>query len=115
MNTGPDTPMNAEEQGARPQEYLMNQNVEHKETDPMSSTSTIEYNGAATPEPAREGTRLRTVVWGLVLILLGAVVIAIGLGARLDPATVFIGILAIAGATLLVGALVSAARGRPKN
>ncbi|SED65455.1 hypothetical protein [Ruania alba] len=80
------------------------------ETETMNSVS---YGGAADPaQPQERGPRLRTVVWGLVLILLGAVVIAIGMGVQLDPTVVFIGILAIAGATLLIGALVSAARGR---
>ncbi|UFU03858.1 hypothetical protein LQF12_04415 [Ruania suaedae] len=102
----------------QPTDQFAQQPADHQpvqEAETMSSTTApMQYDGAqapSTPAP-REGTRLRTVVWGLVLILLGGVVIAIGLGARLDPATVVIGILGIAGATLLLGALVSAARGR---
>ncbi|UFU05663.1 hypothetical protein [Ruania halotolerans] len=82
-------------------------------TSSTSPAQTVSYGGASDPSAqTRRGPRMRSVVWGLVLILLGAVVIAVGLGARLDPTAVTIGILAIAGATLLVGALISAAKGR---
>src|SRR5699024_4909990 len=55
-------------------------------------------------EPPK-GPRMPTVAWGLVLVLLGLVVIAVGLGIDLQLELVFIGILGVAGLTLLVGAL----------
>ena len=67
------------------------------------------YSGPQEPAPPK-GPRMRSVAWGLVLALLGAVVIAVGFGVRLDLELVFIGILAIAGLTLLVGSLVSSGR-----
>ena len=67
------------------------------------------YSGPQEPAPPK-GPRMRSVAWGLVLALLGAVVIAVGFGVRLDLELVFIGILAIAGLTLLVGSLVSSSR-----
>ena len=72
---------------------------------------TVTYQGPQQPEPPT-GPRMRSIAWGLVLALLGAVVIAVGLGVRLDLQLVFIGILAVAGLTLLVGSLVSGSRKR---
>ena len=70
---------------------------------------TMTYAGPQQPAPPK-GPRMRSIAWGLVLALLGAVVIAVGLGVRLDLQLVFIGILAVAGLTLLVGSLVSGSR-----
>src|SRR5690625_4010112 len=72
---------------------------------------TVTYEGPQQPEPPT-GPRMRSIAWGLVLALLGVVVIAVGLGVRLDLQLVFIGILAVAGLTLLVGSLVSGSRKR---
>src|SRR5699024_10416391 len=60
-------------------------------------------------EPPK-GPKMSTVAWGLVLILLGLVVIAVGLGIDLQLELVFIGILGIAGLTLLVGSFVGAGK-----
>lgn len=60
-------------------------------------------------EPPK-GPRMPTVAWGLVLVLLGLVVIAVGLGIDLQLELVFIGILGVAGLTLLVGALIGAGK-----
>ncbi len=72
-----------------------------------------------TPSGARPGDRSRapqvrsgTVVWGLVLVLLGAAVTAIGLGVTLDLQATLIGLLVLAGTALLVGAFLSARRTR---
>ena len=78
-------------------------------TDSDSQAPAMTYSGPQEPAPPR-GPRMRSVAWGLVLALLGAVVIAVGLGVRLDLELVFIGILAVAGLTLLVGSLVSGSR-----
>ncbi len=72
---------------------------------------TVAQDSPPQPAPAK-GPRMRSIAWGLVLALLGAVVIAVGLGVRLDLELVFIGILAVAGLTLLVGSLVSGTRKR---
>ncbi|MBZ2197722.1 hypothetical protein [Occultella gossypii] len=64
-----------------------------------------------TPAP-RERTRVGTIVWGLVLVLLGVAVVAIGLGFELDLEVFLIGLLGIAGVGLLVGTAISALRGR---
>ena len=61
-------------------------------------------------EEPPKGPRMPTVAWGLVLVLLGLVVIAVGLGIDLQLELVFIGILGLAGLTLLVGALVGAGK-----
>ena len=74
-----------------------------------TDSTPMTYAGPQEPAPPK-GPRMRSVAWGLVLALLGAVVIAVGLGVRLDLELVFIGILAIAGLTLLVGSLVSNGR-----
>ncbi len=76
-----------------------------------SGAPTMTYSGPQEPAPPK-GPRMRSVAWGLVLALLGAVVIAVGFGVRLDLELVFIGILAVAGLTLLVGSLVSSSRKR---
>ena len=78
-------------------------------TDSDSQAPAMTYSGPQEPAPPR-GPRMRSVAWGLVLALLGAVVIAVGLGVRLDLELVFIGILAVAGLTLLIGSLVSGSR-----
>lgn len=70
---------------------------------------TVSYAGPQQPA-APKGPRMRSIAWGLVLALLGVVVIAVGLGVRLDLELVFIGILAVAGLTLLIGSLVSGSR-----
>ncbi|TDE97597.1 hypothetical protein EXU48_05310 [Occultella glacieicola] len=63
------------------------------------------------PAP-RERARVGTIVWGLVLVLLGVVVVAIGLGFEVDLEVFLIGLLGIAGVGLLVGTAISALRGR---
>lgn len=80
-----------------------------RETDGAASAPTMTYAGPQEPAPPK-GPRLRSIAWGLVLALLGAVVIAVGVGVRLDLELVFIGILAVAGLTLLIGSLVSGSR-----
>lgn len=58
------------------------------------------------------GPRTGTLVGALVLILLGAGVVAVGVGARLDLQAALIALLVIAGLGLLVGALLNASRSR---
>lgn len=73
------------------------------------------FDRAASDEavPAEDrGPRTGTLVGALVLILLGVGVVAVGLGVRLDLQAALIALLVIAGAALLVGALLSARRRR---
>jgi hypothetical protein len=59
---------------------------------------------------APSGPRVGTVVWGLVLALVGIGVTAIGAGAALDVQAALIALLVVAGTALLVGAVVTARR-----
>lgn len=62
--------------------------------------------------PAAHGLRVGTVVWGLVLALLGIGVTAVGAGAALDLQAALIVLLVVAGTALLIGAFVTARRSR---
>ncbi|WP_407341473.1 hypothetical protein [Pengzhenrongella phosphoraccumulans] len=66
----------------------------------------------ATPAPARPGPRVGTVVWGLVLAVIGAGVIAAAAGAQFDVELVSIALLALAGVGLVVGSIATSARRR---
>lgn len=63
-------------------------------------------------EPPRSTLRVGTVVWGLVLALIGAGVIAVAAGARFDLELASIGLLALAGVALLAGSIATSARRR---
>lgn len=73
---------------------------------------------AARVEPESEAKRERpilrvgTVVWGLVLAVIGAGIIAVAAGAQFDLELAFIGLLALSGVGLLAGSLVTSARRR---
>ncbi|PWD50394.1 hypothetical protein C8046_06755 [Serinibacter arcticus] len=72
----------------------------------------------ATPEPPREiahGPRPGTVVWGLIVIGAGIVAIVAATDVALDLELTAIVGLAVAGALLLVTALVSSARHRGRS
>ncbi|WNB86070.1 hypothetical protein [Cellulomonas sp. ATA003] len=60
----------------------------------------------------RPSLRVGTVVWGLVIAIIGAGLIAIASGARFDVELAFIGLLALAGIALVVGSVVTGARRR---
>ncbi len=66
---------------------------------------------AARPEQP-SGPRTGTIVAGLVLVLLGLGVVAVGAGATLDLQAALIVLLVVAGAALLVGAVLGARRSR---
>lgn len=65
--------------------------------------------------PARRPARPTTIVWGMVLVAVGALVLAEAAGASLDLQLVAIVGLAVAGAALLVGAVVAATRGHRRG
>lgn len=59
--------------------------------------------------PAREGARVGTVVWGLIVLALAALIIISRLGlVVLNGTYVLIGLMIGAGAALVIGGLVSA-------
>ena len=67
----------------------------------------------ATPAaPARPTLRVGTVVWGLVLAVIGAGVIAVAAGARFDVELASIALLTLAGVALLAGSIATSARRR---
>lgn len=71
----------------------------------------VQENGSLQPqEPAREqGPRVGTVVWGLVVMALAALIVISKLGlVALDGNLVLIGLMIGAGAALIIGGLVSA-------
>jgi len=62
--------------------------------------------------PARPTLRVGTVVWGLVLAVIGAGIIAVAAGARFDLQLAFIGLLALGGIGLLAGSIATGVRHR---
>jgi len=61
-------------------------------------------------DPVAARLRVSTVVWGLVVALVGVGVLAWSAGARIDVQLAVIVLLAVAGAALLVGSVVTAGR-----
>ena len=60
------------------------------------------------PEPERRPLRVGTIVWGLVLAVVGALILAVQLtGIRLDTGMVLLGLLIGAGAALVIGGLLA--------
>lgn len=64
------------------------------------------YASAAAPT----GPRVGTIVWGMILLLLGLAVIAVGLGTRLDLQLALVVLLAVGGVGLLLNAALRARR-----
>jgi hypothetical protein len=79
-------------------------------------------DGTATPlkpndpeQPENSPARVGTIVWGLIVLALAALIIVARLGlVALDGTYVLIGLMLGAGAALVVGGLISA-RGRDKD
>lgn len=63
------------------------------------------------PEAPR-GPRTGTVLWGLAVVVAAIAILAVAAGEHVDFSLVAIGVLALAGATLVIGSIVSAARRR---
>ncbi|MCB7136688.1 hypothetical protein [Cellulosimicrobium marinum] len=68
--------------------------------------------GTAPADGRSRGPRVATIVWGFVLVALGAAVLAGALGARVDVGLATIVVLGAAGVTLVVGSVVAGARRR---
>ena len=87
---------------------------------PAPAPSTPAQSAPAQPEPvqpapakpARPGPRVGTVVWGLILAVIGVGVIAAAAGARFDVELVSIALLALAGVGLVVGSVATSVRRR---
>lgn len=81
-------------------------------TEPTAPAEATERTADTTDPatPAARRPRIGTIVWGLVIALVGVGVTALGAGASLDLQAALIGLLVIAGTALLVGALVTAHR-----
>ena len=90
--------------------------------DPTLVLETAADRPGATPtEPVRTSTpqttgrrspRVGTVVWGLVVAVIGAGVISVAAGARVDVELALIALLALAGAALVAGSIASGMRHR---
>ena len=60
------------------------------------------------PEPEHRPPRVGTIVWGLVLAVVGALILTVQLtGVRLDTGMVVLGLLIGAGAALVIGGLLA--------
>lgn len=71
-------------------------------------TGTVSQDAADRPHrPARPRTRVSTVVWGLVLIGIGAQLLAVAAGLSVDLELTSIGLLTLAGLGLLIGSVTS--------
>lgn len=106
---------------AAPAEHHMSQ---MSQPSPHDTGTTPPQTAAASPLPpspspgarAPDGTagsapRLGTLVWGLVLLMLGIVVVALALvGDQLDIQLALIAVLTVAGVGMLIGALLQARR-----
>ena len=79
---------------------------------PLSATGTPTSAAGPPAKPARPTLRVGTVVWGLILALIGAGIIAVAAGARFDLQLAFIGLLALGGIGLLAGSIATSARHR---
>ena len=66
--------------------------------------------GLAGEDPQPRGLRVGTVVWGFVLVAVGAGILALALGATYDLDLALIALLSVAGLVLVVGSIVSSSR-----
>jgi len=68
----------------------------------------------SSPEPiVRRGPRPTTIVWGIVLVIIGGGLITSQLvDVAIAPSTAFISLVALAGLLLVVGAVIGALRSR---
>lgn len=104
-----------------PDETSWFENLEQQSTAPEAGSATEVGSGTETggteveraPAPTLPARlRVGTVVWGLILAMVGIGVAAIGAGAAVDLQAGIIVLLVVAGTALLGGALVAAHRSR---
>ena len=78
------------------------------DADPSSFGAPAEGSYIPDPEPERRPLRVGTIVWGLVLAAVGAIILTVQLtGIRLDAGMVLLGLLIGAGAALVIGGLLA--------
>jgi hypothetical protein len=65
---------------------------------------------AVAEDPRERGLRVSTVVWGFVIVAVGAGILALALGATYDLDVALIALLSVAGLVLVVGSIVSSSR-----
>lgn len=77
-----------------------------------TAQQTAQASPAAVPgqDPRNHGLRVGTVVWGFIIVAVGAGILALALGARYDLDLALIGLLSVAGLVLVVGSIVSSSR-----
>ena len=81
---------------------------------PVPPSTAAQLPAPRPPTPAGPELRVGTVVWGLVVAVVGIGIISFAWGARIDGGLALIVLLAGAGVALLVGSLVVGAR-RPRR
>jgi hypothetical protein len=67
------------------------------------------------PPQAPRGPRIATILWGFILIVVAVAILAVAFGAVVDFGLLAIGVLAVAGATLVISSIVSSARRRNRT
>lgn len=78
------------------------------DADPVSFGTPSEAGYLPDPEPEHRPLRVGTIVWGLVLAVVGALILAVQLTEiRLDTGMVLLGLLIGAGAALVIGGLLA--------
>lgn len=101
---------------ASPAEHGMVHPTPHRPAPHDPATAAHPPPGAAVAPPSAavldvSGPRLGTLVWGLVLLMLGFLVVALTfLGEQLDIQLTLIALLTVAGVGMLLGALLQARR-----
>jgi len=76
--------------------------------DPVSFGTPSDAGYVPETEPEHRPLRVGTIVWGLVLAVVGALILAVQLtGVRLDTGLVLLGLLIGAGAALVIGGLLA--------
>ncbi|MBE7699433.1 hypothetical protein H9623_03815 [Oerskovia sp. Sa1BUA8] len=83
--------------------------------DPAAQWNATAQQRAQHPDPTLEdprnrGLRVGTVVWGFVIVAVGAGILALALGATYDLDLALIALLSVAGLVLVVGSIVSSSR-----
>ncbi|WP_229780214.1 hypothetical protein [Arthrobacter sp. BL-252-APC-1A] len=85
------------------------------DADPASFGTPSEGRYVPEPEPEHRPLRVGTIVWGLVLAAVGALILTVQLtGIRLDAGMVLLGLLIGAGTALVIGGLL-AVMGRKRS
>jgi hypothetical protein len=112
MSTDKTLPLDLPDPGTGPND--MTDAISDAPIDTPRHTPTPPAATAAPVAPARRETRVGTVVWGLVVVALGVLALAVSAGAQVDGELAFIALLAGAGLALLVGSLVVGLR-RPRE